>query len=83
MTHTQNSRVFRTFGTVACLFILYFATACGNNSDKANAEVATANQTSVEVNHDALPEGTAPASLILDGDNTPAGYIHETTSAES
>lgn len=83
MTHIQNPRIFCTFGAVACLSILSFATACGNSSDKANDETATANQTSVEVNHDPLPEGTAPASLILNGDNTPAGYTHEPTSAES
>lgn len=83
MAHTQNSRMLRTFGAVACLFILSFATACGSDSDKAGDEAATANQTSVEVNHDPLPEGTGPASLILNGDNTPAGYTHEPTSAES
>ncbi len=83
MTHTQNSRMLRTFGAVACLSILSFATACGNDSDKGGDDTASSDQAAGQVNHEPLPAGTTPATLILNGDNAPAGYTYEPTSPES
>lgn len=83
MEHNHSSTILRTSGVIATIAVLSLASACSQDSENANESSAGNESPAIQVNHDPLPEGASPATLILNGENAPAGYSYEPTDPAS